>query len=308
MKPDSSASISVSGNWSNAGIFNHNFGTVTFNGTTTATISGDTDFNDLTMNTTTDGAKQINFPTGSGNRQLVDGSWTLDGASGKILTLRSSTPDTAWYFSIGAPITSGDYIDVQDSYSSTADKITPGANVTNSGNNAGWIFNQAPNSPTDLAQKKTDDTVIATGDWVSTTSIKFTATASDPDASDTLYLCVEKDYVETAFTSPAGGDACGAGVAYSGSPVTVTVTISSLTDAKEYHWQAQVKDLAVTYSAYVGYGGNTENPPTNPAARDFGLDTTAPTGGTVYDGLAGDQDWNDGSLTSLDSNWLNFDA
>jgi hypothetical protein len=36
---------------------------------------------------------------------------------------------------------------------------------------------------------------------------------------------------------------------------------------------------------------------------DFGIDTTAPTGGTVKDGTSADQDWNDGSLTDISANW-----
>ena len=298
----------VGGSWSNSGTFNPSTGTVTFKTTTTSTISGATTFHNLVMNSTTDGAKTINFPTGVGNVTTIQDTWTLDGASGKVLTLQSSTPDTAWYFDIAAPFTAGDYINVKDSYSNDTNKITPGANTTNSGNNDGWIFNVAPNTPTSLAQNTVGDVTIATGNWVSATSVKFAAIADDPDASDTLYLCVEKDYIETALSSTNGGDNCGTGVAYSGTPVEVTVTITGLTDAKEYHWQAQVKDTATAYSAFATYGANTENPPTNPAARDFGLDTTAPTGGTVNDGTGADQDWNDGSLTSLSANWSSFNS
>ncbi len=141
----------------------------------------------------------------------------------------------------------------------------------------------------------------------------FSAIVSDTDSSETLYLCVEKDTLGTAFSSTNGGDLCGDGVAYSGSPVVATVIISGLTDAAQYHWQAQVKDDSDSYSSFVSFGANTENPPTNPADRDFGVDTSAPTGGTIYDGTDGtDDDYNSGSLSSLSAFWTNgepnFDA
>ena len=41
---------------------------------------------------------------------------------------------------------------------------------------------------------------------------------------------------------------------------------------------------------------------------DFKVDATAPTGGTAYDGTSGDQDWNDGSLTSISGNRTGIDA
>lgn len=45
-------------------------------------------------------------------------------------------------------------------------------------------------------------------------------------------------------------------------------------------------------------------------ARDYGIDTTAPTGGTVYDGTTPgvDEPFNDGSLSSLSANWSGFNA
>lgn len=168
------------------------------------------------------------------------------------------------------------------------------------GNNVNWNFSN-PDAPSDLAQKKTNDTVIATGGWTNETSVKFTATASDTDSSDTLYLCVEKDLLGTGFSNTE--DLCGTGVAYTGTPVTVTVTISGITDASEYHWQARVKDQGGLYGSWLSYGGNAES------ARDFGVDTTACTyAGTVYDGLVEDVDaaFNDGSLEELTANWDAF--
>lgn len=160
--------------------------TVTFDGTTATTISGSSTFNNLVMNTTTDGAKQINFTNGT--TQTINGTWTLDGDTSKVLTLRSSTTDSPWYFDLPSGMTSGDYIDVQDSYSADINKITPGTNVTNSGNNDGWIFNSTPTN--DLlgftnAYTGFGNTAVADN----TTEWNFQVKASDADGpTDINYI------------------------------------------------------------------------------------------------------------------------
>jgi hypothetical protein len=174
--------------------------------------------------------------------------------------------------------------------------------------NPRWtIVNIVPDSPASLAQTKTDNSSLATGGWTNETSIKFTATVTDGNAADTVAICAEVDPIATAFTSP-GTDADGCGTAVANGQ-TASVTISGLTNGVEYHWQIKAKDSTGAYSAaWVGYGGNTENPPTNPAARDFGVDTAVPTGGTVYDGtsIGTDMTFNDASLSSLSANWTGF--
>ncbi|KKQ74083.1 MAG: hypothetical protein US94_C0014G0001, partial [Berkelbacteria bacterium GW2011_GWB1_38_5] len=292
------STIAVLGNWSNSGTFTANSSTVTFRGTNEATVSGSSTFNHLTMNTTTDGAKTIKFTAGT--TQTINGTWTLDGDVGKVLTLRSTLDTNAWGFAIPADINpAGDYIDVKDSQNNTnAYRITAGANTTDNGNNVpGWIFvtNTAPNDPSALAQKKTTDVTITVNTWTNETSVKFTATASDTDNPDTLYLCIEKDQTSTAFSGTE--DSCGSGVAYSGTPVTVINTISGQTDATAYHWQARIKDAANAYSGWVSFGGNTD-----PNDMDYGIDTTAPTGGSVTDSA------NTGSLTQLGATLSGFDA
>jgi hypothetical protein len=71
------------------------------------------------------------------------------------------------------------------------------------------------------------------------------------------------------------------------------------TDPGEYHWQTRVKDTGGLYSSWVSYGANLDS------ARDVGVETTAPTGGTVYDGSSAgvDASVNSGSLSVLDANW-----
>lgn len=110
--------------------------------------------------------------------------------------------------------------------------------------------NTAPNNPATLVQAKTDDTVISAGGWINQTSVKFSATVSDTDNPDTLSLCVEVVAITSSFTGTE--TACGSGVSYSGTPLSATVTISSLTE-NYYKWQARVKDTAGAYSSWVVY-------------------------------------------------------
>lgn len=161
--------------------------------------------------------------------------------------------------------------------------------------------NQSPNTPTSLAQKKTDLSTLGVGDWTDETSVVFSGSVSDPDNPDTLELCVEVQPITSSFTN--SDTACGTGVSYTGSAVTASVTIGGLANTTEYHWQARTRDQSGEYSAWISFGGNAEN------ARDVGIDTVAPTG-AVYDGLSVgvDIDYNNGSLSTLSANWNITDA
>ncbi len=93
MKPDASATISVSGNWTNAvGTFTHNSGTVNLTGAgaSTQVLSGNTTFNNLSA--TGSSARTIEF-AGS-TTQTIAGTWTATGASSQLLTLARKTGDS----------------------------------------------------------------------------------------------------------------------------------------------------------------------------------------------------------------------
>ncbi len=156
-----------------------------------------------------------------------------------------------------------------------------------------------PNSPTALTQNRvTAGTTIVSGGWTNETQVKFTVSASSPNATDNLAVCVETEPLGTPFTNTG---TCGTAVAYSGTSVTPTVTLTGLNDATSYHWQAKVTGAGGS-SAWVAYG--------NGSTLDFGIDTTAPIGGNVYDGTSTgvEQQFNDGSLSALSANWANFNA
>lgn len=301
--------ITLEDNWLNIGTFTQRTGTVTIGGSGTTTLAGTTTFYNFSC---TVPGKTIKFAYNYLDIPYFtfQNILTLEGTSGSEINLESTLATYKWLalFTIDQNTDSSptsdltiEYVNVKDSgcHSSNTKlvyNLALGGSVNQGNNDSCWQFNQSPNSPSSLAQAETDDTPIALGAWTSD-DVKFSVSASDPDSSDTLYLCVEKDIVGTSFSNTE--DSCGSGVAYSGSPVTLSAVISGLTTDQPYHWQARVKDAAGAYSSWVSYGANLES------ATDFGSDTTAPSGGTVYDGTSAgnDSSFNDGSLSSLSANW-----
>lgn len=161
------------------------------------------------------------------------------------------------------------------------------------------VANVAPNNSFTLSQ-----TVSGVSGWNNTTSITFGAVASDPDAGDSIQLCVEKDTLGTSFSG--NPDSCGTLTATPGanSNTNLSHTISGLSNPAQYHWQAYIKDaggLASTWSPYNTADINS---------RDFGIDTTSPTGGVVYDGSTPgvDVNYGDGGSGQLSGNWSGFDS
>lgn len=324
-------SVTVGGNFTNSSTFTARNSTVTLNGSATQTVSGTLtgsssfynltvtnssgtnasdcertgfvpgiDFNSaatVTNNTTfTTASSRIEFNSGS-TYTLTNINWNGQ-ASGTRLYFRNSAASGSWNLNVSGTQTAVSYVNVSRSDASSGSTIQA-ANGTNTdcGNNVNWSFNN-PGSPASAAQKKTNDTIIATAGWTNETSVKFTATITDGDGNN-VQLCIEKDLIGVAFSNTE--DSCGSLVSSGG---TATHIIGGLTDTAEYHWQARAKDSAGYYSSWVSYGGNTD-----PGDRDFGIDTTACTyGSSIYDGDVEDVDasFNDGSLEELMANWDDF--
>ncbi|NTV31323.1 DUF2341 domain-containing protein [candidate division WWE3 bacterium] len=304
LQASSLSTLTIGNDLTNNGTFTHNSGTVIFDtaaNTSTLLYSAAITFYQLTITTP---SKAMQFD--NAHQTNITGGFTVNGsACGTTVNLNS---DNASQFEINATGTNSiSYATIQYSNAIAAltanNSISAGSNTNWTINNGSCSTNTAPSNPSSLVQKKvTGGATLATGDWTNETQIQFEATVTDPDNPDTLSLCVEKDLLGTTFSNTE--DLCGSTVGYSGSGVTASVTITGLTDASEYHWQARVKDVGGLYSSWVAYGGNAES------ARDFGTDTTAPTGGSVYDGTSAgvDADFNNGSLSSLSANWSGFNA
>lgn len=334
-----SNTITVSGNWANSGTFTAGSSTVALNGSATQTLSGTmtttSAFNNLTVtnasgtnaadcertsfvasidfNAAATVSTNLVFTTASTRVEFNDSStYTFNNinwngqASGTKIYFRNSVADSgSWLLKVTGTQTAVSFINVSRSDASV---VGGNAIVANDGtnvdclNNTNWTFpssNTAPNAPSSLAQMRTNDAALATGDWTNETSVKFTATASDTDNPDTLKLCVEAVAIASSFANTDTG--CGTLTAYSGTPITVTVTLSGLVTGTEYKWQARVKDTADAVSTWTDYAANG-------ASRDVGVDTSACSIATIYDGtsVGVDSGYNDSSVTALSGNWDAF--
>ncbi|MCK9418784.1 MAG: hypothetical protein M0R70_05310 [Nitrospirae bacterium] len=135
----------VSGNWTNAKTagFLSQTSTLELNGTA-QTMSGNTMFNNFKKTVTS--ADTLTFAAGS--TQTIKGTVTLAGASGQLLSLRSSAPGANWNFIVNAGATKAiDYVAVMDSDASGSDISQKPVNPTNSinlGNNVAWFTDTCP--------------------------------------------------------------------------------------------------------------------------------------------------------------------
>ena len=127
--------MNISGNFdrSGGGTFNGNGGTVILDGTDQQ-ILGSTTFNNLTKTVTV--SRTLTFQ--AGQTQTVSGTLTLQGASGNLLSLRSSASPSLWRINPTVGSISVSFVDVQDGQNLNGTFIDP-ANSTDSGNNFTWF-------------------------------------------------------------------------------------------------------------------------------------------------------------------------
>ena len=137
--PGSGKTFDVSGNFSNSGTFMAGTGTVTFTGSGTQAIRGNTTFNNF-ANAFSAG-QGLQFAQSS--TTTVSGTLTLSGASTiSELALTSSVAGTPWKFDVaGSPTVT--FVNVMDSDASGGTTIT-GNNSTDSGHNSNWVLTPAP--------------------------------------------------------------------------------------------------------------------------------------------------------------------
>ncbi len=221
--------------------------------------------------------------------------------------------------SVAIDIPNGYYTELEYSIQATSNSTSSQVyclRVTNVGSTTNFTYsvypevtisassNNAPSpDPDELAQRReTPLTYMSVGDWTNETQVRIEAMVYDIDDPDDVSLCVEVDPVGVAFSNTE--DSCGSPVTLTGGGDGALVTVTGLSDSTEYHWQVRAKDAGGLYSGWVSYGGNAES------ARDFGVDTTAPTGGTVFDGTntGVDEDFSTTSLSQLSANWSGFNA
>lgn len=122
-------------------------------------------------------------------------------------------------------------------------------------------------APATVNQLQSDGTtVIAVGGNATTAGVVFEATVVDPEGS-TVTLEIELQDVATALTGVATQTA-------GPFPSGTAIQVPALPAIGAYHWAYRATD-GTNFSAWTSFGGNTENPPTSPAAVDFNVTANA---------------------------------
>jgi hypothetical protein len=174
-----------------------------------------------------------------------------------------------------------------------------------------FVATSVPTGPSALAQSRTTGgSPIPVGGWTTELQVDLSATGDDPDPGDTFKIQFEVRPVGTPFTSPSAvvvDNVAFFETAFSLSNASQALTRPAIPvpDGSLIHWQARTVDVNGIGSAWVGFGGNIENPPASPADLDFGVDMTAPVPGTVADGGGTDIDFQT-STTTIGANWPGF--
>ena len=188
----SNYAINLAGNFTNLDTFTARAGTVTLDGTNQI-ISGSTTFYNLTKSVAV--ADILTFDVGE--TQTINGTVTLSGAAGNLLSLRSSIPGTRWNFTVSAGATKAiDYVDVQDSDASGSDATQKPIGPTNSvdsGNTIDWF-----SFPTITLSKSADVTTAEPGD-----TITYTLTYGNTGPGDATNLVIT-DTIPTNTTLVPG--------------------------------------------------------------------------------------------------------
>ncbi len=132
--------IEIQGDWSNADTFTPNTSTVTFDGSGNQTINNPNNWYGLTI---TGGDRTVFFQSSVVQTILANGSLTLHGTSGHLLTLAPLTTSTNWQLNVNntGVTQSVSYISVSYSDASGGHAInaSDGTNVDN-GNNTNWTI------------------------------------------------------------------------------------------------------------------------------------------------------------------------
>ena len=260
--------LTISGNFNHSGgTFTHNSGTVALNGSNQS-ITGSNTFNNFTKTATTTDTLTL----GAGDTQTFVGTMTLQGASGNLLSLRStSSPTQAKFDPQGTRTIS--YLDVKDNNNINATAINAvGTNSVNSGNNINWTFNQGP-TVSGLGPSNLID-----GSEITTSQPTFTISVDDPDAGDSVRFQIQIDD-SGDFSSPvidftsalgaSGGKSYTVGQAAGSGFYTHGAQGSFLSDSS-YYWRVQGTDSLGATSTMVT---------ANNGAKAFSVSTGSQGGG-----------------------------
>ena len=127
--------INIAGTFQNDDTFTHGNGTVTFDGTSTQTITGDTTFYDVVAAASS--ARTLVLT--SGDTMTVANSLSLNGASGSLLSIQATTAGSAATIAASGATESTSFLSLKD-VTLTGQVILCDPGCINRGGNPGWII------------------------------------------------------------------------------------------------------------------------------------------------------------------------
>lgn len=253
-----SSSFSVSGNWSNASTFTASAGTITLNGADSSTqaISGNSTFYNLSASTAANTAGRIIQYAGS-SVNTISGTWTMNGANTKVLTLQSSDTNN---WQITPTATSVDYVYLSRSTNNTGTICA--SHSTGDGTNSGYIFTLGPACGSPPNTPSLDSPANGAGNQSVTPALLTTAT--DPNSDYMRYkieLCENsgmtvncQTFDQTSSQTGWSGQNTESSTAYtSGTQATYTIQ-SPFANSFPYYWRSYAIDPygAATWSSTQG--------------------------------------------------------
>jgi len=212
--------ITISGNYSNAGTFVPNGGSVYFASSTGQTISGSTTWHNLNITATT--TRTVSFQ--SGQTQTIDdnGSLTLNGDATHVLTLAPLTPASAWKLAISTTGVTQSVLYASASYSdaSGSANFNQQVNAANAGDNDGghntnWNFSSltfTTDGTSESFSSVISGVVAATSSILTvttsnTTGFNITLQRGDPTGTmsfGSTYIPDKTDWIPNAATTSPG--------------------------------------------------------------------------------------------------------
>lgn len=218
---------------------------------------------------------------GSANVFWDTASYTATASGGTVTyQTRTSSDNETWSDWSSAQTSNTSILSTAARYLQIIFNLSGSATQTPTVNDFTITFSQAPATPSSLLQYASDgSTSIATGGSTTETTVVFKSNMTDGDATDSLTAEIEVQPLGTSFTTVP--TATSSAVAYSGSAVTSSISLSSgLIAGTSYHWQSRVCDENQC-SAWVSYGGNAES------AADFVISQQAASSSSSTDTVSG---------------------
>ncbi|HFC52993.1 MAG TPA: DUF11 domain-containing protein [Gammaproteobacteria bacterium] len=242
------STINVGGDWINNDTFTPGTSTVVLNGAN-QTLSGSTTFRNLTK--TVSSADTLTFTAGT--TQTITGTATLNGASGQLLSLRSSSPGTRWNLNLATGATKAiSYVDVQDSDASGSDAglldINP-PNSVDSGNNVSW-FGSA-NITASKSSTVISDPVNGTNNpkRIPGAVVEYTITVTNTAGAQATNVTVTDDLSAEAATLAflADGYAAGKGIRVTAPNINggATLNLTNVADSDQGSYNSTTRTVTV---------------------------------------------------------------